>query len=494
MEIEGKFVQRAAGLRAIPYIQRPERLLELDLSQNLLILQLNAFQSFTRLRKLQLSGTGLSAFPPLPGSLERLELTDNQIMRIPAGLKPCLSLTYLDLSRNLISDLTPLARFTQLTVLQAADNKIALLTGLEKLRKLSVLGLDNNRVKDTGQIAALHHTLQFLSLRNTPVVRFLMGEVRLPGSFVALQDGQLIGEKYRKIGEKTEESRKTHKASVGFIHLDKASVTQSRAITPDYPPNPSSETHPQVQEMMEELGLLKRENELLEEKVCRLEGVIEGGEREEMLLELTTALEIDVNDFSFNHNKFGQIVAVLQDRERERKELQAQNALLLRQLQEIEGQKDINEANCMKISDLESENARLSGFVSDLKRENEELKGKTVNQELKLQKIHAKNRDLLQNYNQESVKSSNLQDQIAKLYADYSKLLKAGLFSALEVHPTPPVPQCKPEPAQEAVLSRLEERMSKLQSKVRRLSGRPEEYYKKLKQCHMVIDSQNKCE
>jgi hypothetical protein len=497
MEIEGKFVQRAAGLRAIPYIQRPERLLELDLSQNLLILQLNAFQSFTRLRKLTLSATGLSTFPPLPASLERVELADNQIMRVPAGLKPCISLNYLDISRNLISDLTPLARFPDLAVLQAADNKIALITGLEKLRKLSILGLDNNRVKDTGQIAALPHTLQFLSLRNTPVVRFLMGDAKLPGSFVALQDGQLIGEKYEKIGGKAGENRKTQKASVGFIDLGKAkpaTATQSRAATPDIPRITPNETQNQVQEMVEELDLLKRQNGLLEEKICSLEGVIEGGDREEMLSDLTSALEIDVNEFSFSHNKFGQIVAVLQDRERERKELRAQNALLLRRLQAIEEQRDISETNGMRISDLESENVRLSGFVSDLRQENEGLKGKTANQELKLQKIRAKSRDLLHLHNQEAAKSANLQDQLAKLYADYSKLLKAGLYSALEAHSAPPVPQSKPEPAQEAVLSRLEERMAKLQSKVKRLSGRPEEYYKKLKQCHLVIDSQNKCE
>lgn len=493
METEGVFVQRAAGLKSLPYIPRPDRLLELDLSQNLLILQPNAFQPFTKLRKLTLSATGLSVFPPFPGSLERLELADNQICRLPAGLKPCLSLTYLDISRNLISDLTPLARHANLSVLQAADNKIALLSGLEKLRQLSILNLDNNRVKDTGQIAILPHSLQFLSLRNTPVVRFFQGNVRLPGAFVALQDGQLVGTQY--MGKRPEERDRTYKVSVGFIDLGKArpgSETQSRALTPVH--FRAGERENQVQEMMEELSLLKRQNVLLEGKISSLEGLLDKSPQDSLLSDLISALDIDINEFSFSHNRFGQIVAVLQERERERKELHLQNGLLRRQIQALEGRNGICETETMRMCDLESQNVRLSGLLTDLKRENEQFKGKTESQEAKMMKIRSKNRDLLHLHQQEASKCTALQDQLSKLYSDYSKLLKAGLCSALEARAASPVPQSTPVPAQEAVLGRLEERMVKLQNKVKRLSGRPEEYYKKLKQCHRVIDTQNKCE
>ena len=498
METEGVFEQRAAGLRNFPYIPRPERLLELDLSQNLLILQLNAFQSFTRLRKLTLSATGLSAFPPLPASLERLELAGNQIGRVPAGLKPCLSLTYLDLSRNLISDLSPLERHANLAVLQVADNKIALLAGLEKLRKLSILNLDNNRVKDTGQIAGLPLSLQFLSLRNTPVVRFFAGSGKLPGAFVALQDGQLLGAQY--MGKRSGEGDKTYKVSVGFIDLGKArpaSETQSRALTPERVYVRTAERQNQVQEMIEELNLLKSQNAILEDKICSLEGLIEGADRtsqESMLSDLISTLDIDINEFSFSRNKFGQIVAVLQERERERKELQVQNGLLLRRLEDIGGKNSTSEISTMQMCDMESQSMRLSGLLRELKRENEQLKGENASQQGKMLKIRGKNRDLRRLHQQEASKCTALQDQLSKLYSDYSKLLKAGLCSALEARSVPPVPPPQPVPAQEAVLSRLEERMATLQTKVKRLSGRPEEYYKKLKQCHQVIDSQNRCE
>ena len=474
METETIFSQKAANLKRIPAIPRPERLLELNLSENLLILPPNAFQSFTRLRKLCLSDTGLTTLPLLPESLESLELAGNQLMRLPGGLKPCTALTFLDISRNLLSDLTPLARFRDLSVLHAQNNQIALLTGLDSLSKLTTLILDNNRVKDTLQIQNLPASLQFLSIRNTPVLRFYLPTSRLPGQFVSFQDGQFQGPKYTKNTLKsTDLTRKV--TSKGWIDLGKVtsvSEIQSRSLTPDL------SSH-QIHEMTKELSLLKSENAALERKIAVLEEFVASIDKEKVVNELITGLEIDVKEYSFRENgKLEQVMRVLKERERERRELKEENEELWRRMDKIKGNKGPSEAFSMHICDLESQISHFSAQTQLFSSQNEQLRTKCANFSTKLDKFREKYKDLMRVYRQEAAKSSEFQSHLTKLQADYSKLLKANLFSALQ----PSVPA---DIDHEKSFQRFEERLNRLQSKVQQ---RPEEYYRRLKQCHRVID------
>ena len=507
--MDSKFVQRNAGLKSIPPTPSPAQLLELDLSGNLLILQLHAFQSFTRLRKLVLSATGLTALPLLPASLESIEIAGNQMQVLPSALRMCTSLAHLDVSRNQISSLVPLARLKELRTLIASDNRIALLTGLESLSKLTSLSLDNTKVKDTEQISRLSSSVQFLSLRNTPVLRFVSSVSQLPGNFVALQDGQLFGPEYEGNARPADVQR-TRKVSVGFIDLRKMSPDGKRARSKTPDPAAVRQSQPVLlQEVVEEFNLLKAENAALEEKVTWLEGQLSGRDGDSsqfVLMELISELDIDVNEFSFSLNKRGQLLAILQERERERQYLRQQNAALTEQLKLMTAAPAPPVSTDMYLSDLESHLREMSDKVAALTTEGVSLQDKVARQSAKLAKFadfRERNRELARIHKQEMAKNRELQDHLSKVYSDYSKLLRAGLCSALESAPAVAKEekqkemiskQTSPQHLEETrktdprLLNRLEQRLAKLHSKVQKMTVRPDEYFQKLQLCHEMLD------
>ncbi len=80
-----------------------------------------------------------------------------------AGTKNCLeadsklrSLTKLDLYRNKIVDIQPLAALSNLTNLELGDNQIKDLKPLASLSKLSFLGLGSNKISDVKPLASLN--------------------------------------------------------------------------------------------------------------------------------------------------------------------------------------------------------------------------------------------------------------------------------------------------------------------------------------------------
>jgi internalin A len=98
-----------------------------------------------------------------------------EVLLNEAGTKDCQkadlklkSMTELDLFRNKISDLSPLAGFTNLTILDLSINEISDVSALSELVNLKYLSLSNNNLVDVSPLAKLIN-LNFLGLNNNKI-------------------------------------------------------------------------------------------------------------------------------------------------------------------------------------------------------------------------------------------------------------------------------------------------------------------------------------
>lgn len=71
------------------------------------------------------------------------------------------SLRELDLSRNQISDITPLTSLTNLTFLDLSDNRISDITPLKSLTNLTLLNLNANQISNITPLTSLTNLKQF---------------------------------------------------------------------------------------------------------------------------------------------------------------------------------------------------------------------------------------------------------------------------------------------------------------------------------------------
>ncbi len=100
-------------------------------------------------------------------TLERL-VAPNDGVRQLAGIEYATNLQSLDLHRNDIADLSPLAGLTALTYLHLSDNAIFDVTPLANLTSLWWLGLDDNAIADVSPLAGLTALTQ-LTLDNNDI-------------------------------------------------------------------------------------------------------------------------------------------------------------------------------------------------------------------------------------------------------------------------------------------------------------------------------------
>jgi Leucine-rich repeat (LRR) protein len=132
--------------------------------------------SFEKLQVLKLSGNRLlhlegleSLLPKLKGlHLAKLGSGDLGTLRDVEFLKSATSLEELDISRNAITSLKPLAALTQLRVLSASGNLIDDLAALAKLRNLRKLHLNDNRLRSLEDLQDLYY-LNELSFKNNGI-------------------------------------------------------------------------------------------------------------------------------------------------------------------------------------------------------------------------------------------------------------------------------------------------------------------------------------
>eukprot|EP01043_Picozoa_sp_COSAG02_P021412 COSAG02_NODE_1087_length_14672_cov_189.858437_14_plen_356_part_00 len=101
-------------------------------------------------------------------SLTRLELQRNRIVDV-SPLATLTSLTELDLQANQIVDVSPLATLTSLTTLYLDGNQIVDVSPLSTLTSLTTLHLGENQIVDVSPLATLT-SLTRLDLRNNQIV------------------------------------------------------------------------------------------------------------------------------------------------------------------------------------------------------------------------------------------------------------------------------------------------------------------------------------
>lgn len=129
---------------------------------------------FTSLRSVNLSSNLIVQITPgsLPKGLHVLNLSRNKISTIE-GLRELTRLRVLDLSYNRISRIGQgLSNCTLIKELYLAGNKISVVEGLHRLLKLTVLDLSFNKIttaKALGQLVANYNTLIAVNLLGNPI-------------------------------------------------------------------------------------------------------------------------------------------------------------------------------------------------------------------------------------------------------------------------------------------------------------------------------------
>jgi internalin A len=101
-----------------------------------------------------------------------------------------LKLTQLDLYHNNISNLEPLASFSNLTSLDLIGNRIVDVKPLAGLRNLTYLALSENEISDVKPLAGLNN-LTYLSLNQNQIT-----DVKPLASLIKLTDLKLIDNKF----------------------------------------------------------------------------------------------------------------------------------------------------------------------------------------------------------------------------------------------------------------------------------------------------------
>lgn len=86
--------------------------------------------------------------------ISQVTASDRKINSL-AGLEHCISVQLIDLGKNEISDLTPLAGLKLLQSLSLNENKIESIEPLKDLEKIQLLDLSGNQIKDISPIAKM---------------------------------------------------------------------------------------------------------------------------------------------------------------------------------------------------------------------------------------------------------------------------------------------------------------------------------------------------
>ena len=120
------------------------------------IADLSGLEYCTSLTELNLSRNSLSDVWPLAAlaNLTRLELNSSQIRDI-SGLSSLTNLTRLELNNNQISDISPLSSLANLTELSLVHNQISDISALAALANLTRLELNSNQIGDISGLSSL---------------------------------------------------------------------------------------------------------------------------------------------------------------------------------------------------------------------------------------------------------------------------------------------------------------------------------------------------
>lgn len=150
-----------------------KNVMELDLTGNCFEFGLPALHTLKFLRRLCLAENGIEEVWELPLNLEQLSLAGNRLKGLNLNLLSLSRLNTLDISRNQIATLKPLASLTHLKCLYASFNLISNTEGVDLLLNLVELDVSSNPIETEDELAALevNQSLSVVILKDTPYYR-----------------------------------------------------------------------------------------------------------------------------------------------------------------------------------------------------------------------------------------------------------------------------------------------------------------------------------
>jgi len=108
--------------------------------------------------------------------MDEIELSESEIDDLD-GVEYCIHTVILDLSLNLITDLTPLSNLESLQELNLSGNQIGLIDALSNLQQLKSVDLSNNEIDDISPLFEIE-TLEFVDLTGNKIPLVQIKELR----------------------------------------------------------------------------------------------------------------------------------------------------------------------------------------------------------------------------------------------------------------------------------------------------------------------------
>src|SRR5690606_27895927 len=144
----------------------------------------NEFEkSFYNLIKIREYGHVAVEFPPYYlEDFEEFEMV-NRGMDSLDGIEYCLHVKILDLSENMVSDISDLWNLVNLEELYIANNQIGYIDSLSNLIELTVIDLSGNQINDISPILNLDN-LKFVNLIGNPVPEAQISKLKEKGVLV----------------------------------------------------------------------------------------------------------------------------------------------------------------------------------------------------------------------------------------------------------------------------------------------------------------------
>ncbi|XP_067672217.1 uncharacterized protein [Haliotis asinina] len=177
------------------------RTLRLD-SNHLLRLETSDLVACVQITVLDISSNmldNLSALNYLP-NLEELSASNNRLRKV-TDMQRCKKLQEVDLSGNRISDLSGLAGLPHLQILDVSNNQLTSLRSLGKLRSLEDLNVSHNKLSELSYFGQILPRLQILNICDNSLDTWQdvcdlgmmkeLVEISLSGNPVTMEDGEM---------------------------------------------------------------------------------------------------------------------------------------------------------------------------------------------------------------------------------------------------------------------------------------------------------------
>lgn len=151
----------------LSFLEGMTRLKKLDLSGSTISADMSMLKTLPALEELNLRGCSISSLAFLEGapSLKKLDLSSNAVGNLTV-LSTIPTLQTLGLSDNAVSDLIPLMDLTELTSLDVSENVLTTIVPIRNCLKLTVLDVSDNKLTDIAAVQKLTGLTEFRAEKN----------------------------------------------------------------------------------------------------------------------------------------------------------------------------------------------------------------------------------------------------------------------------------------------------------------------------------------